>query len=258
MFHLLESGLQRFIFSSAGRCPGIKIVDRNKLQSLSKFAPAVFLTGYREVSRRLPSHECKLTTRDKAMNQRAISIPIITRALASMLENNESATIQSRLQIFMQGRGQDDTALSSDLTPANLRSNIQSSLWRMAQTQLSTTRPKKPPLFLFSESKREQITPTVDSTVQNAISPDHPIEDDDLDSYLGSEDNFEVNLMLQSEIEDSELLELEEAMLLSINSDSSFKDISESTQTTVEFPLLPCSSFTASSRDAEMLFADDD
>lgn len=50
MFHLLESALQRLIFSTGTKYPHVKIVGENRLQSLSKLAPAVFSPGYREVS----------------------------------------------------------------------------------------------------------------------------------------------------------------------------------------------------------------
>lgn len=75
----------------------------------------------------------------KAMNQWAVSIPIVTRALASMLKDNPNPTIQSKLSNLIQGHNQaPNPALSTSSTSNDLKSTIHSALWRTAQTQLQT------------------------------------------------------------------------------------------------------------------------
>lgn len=93
--------------------------------------------------------------------------------------------------------------------------------------------------------------------LHQAIGPDHAMEDEDLDSYLGSEPDYRNTAIPGPEMTYSELLEPEDAMLLSTSSESSFRYISESTQTTVDFPL-PSFVPSSSDGDAEMLFADCD
>lgn len=255
MLFLLESALRRLIFSSTTKCPQIKTIGENRLQSLSKLAPAVFLPGYREVSIAIPVPWFEINI-DKAMNQRAVSIPVITRALKSMLENSPNPIIQGRLPILLRESGQNHSP-SSDSHPRNLDSIIQSALWRIAQTQIRKSKPRKQLSFLLSEPVTEHLLPSGDSIHQTPINPDHAIQDEDLDSYLGSELDYTEDVIAQPEMTSFELLQAEDDMLLSTSSGSSFRDISESTQTTVDFPTQPCAS-GSSHGDSEMLFADCD
>lgn len=195
------------------------------------------------------------------MKQRAVSIPIITRALTSMLEGNPNPVLQRKLSSLLQGHSQGTNSFpSTDSIYQDLKPTMQSALWRIAQRQLQTSKHKTPISFFPPTSPPESLTGGQDTARQNSTNNDPPIneEDYDLDSYLGSEYNYNTAASQpQQEIPDDEVMEEGDAMLCS-SSESSFIDISESTQTTLDVPsqltdvLLPYMS------DTEMLFADCD
>lgn len=191
------------------------------------------------------------------MNQRAVSIPIIAKALTTMLENSPNPIIQERLPILLQRLRQDHNPPCSNLNPTDLNSIVQSSLWKTAQSQLRKSKPRKLTSFLLSSQPSGQPISGEAHLHQATISPGHAIEDGDLDSYLGSEHDYINTSILQPEMAYSMLLETEDDMLLSSSSESSFRDISESTQTTLDFSL-PALASGLSDGDAEMLLADCD
>ena len=260
MFLLLELALKHLTVSSKSKIAGIKIVGDERLTCLSTICPVVFSLGYREVSAADSSYDIQ-TDALKAMNQRAVSIPVITRALTSMLEGNPNQILQSKLSTFLQGCSQTpNQSPSADSTCKDLKPTVHSALWRIAQKQLQTKKPKKQVSFFSTNSLPEKRVLGRDPIYQNSIKNDPPINEDDcdLDSYLGSEYNYNTGASQpQPEIPDDEVMEEGDAMLCS-SSESSFIDISESTQTTLDVPSQPMDAFLPSVSDAEMLFADCD
>ncbi|KAJ5747796.1 uncharacterized protein N7511_009492 [Penicillium nucicola] len=73
-----------------------------------------------------------------AMNQRAVSIPIITKSISSMIEESDNHSIRSQAAGFLQYiESSNPDAFGGFTHSARLRSAIHSSLWSVAQTNLS-------------------------------------------------------------------------------------------------------------------------
>lgn len=96
------------------------------------------------------------------MDQRAVSIPIISKAIASMVDGSQTLGLKTMAESLIQSSGLNDSE-SAASTAANtpisnsdgLQHSIQLSLWRIAQTQLRKMKnPKKSESF-FDNAESE-------------------------------------------------------------------------------------------------------
>lgn len=96
------------------------------------------------------------------MDQRAVSIPIISKAIASLVDGSQSLGLKTMAESLIQSSGLNDSE-SAASTAANtpisnsgrLQHSIQLSLWRIAQTQLRKLKyPKKSESF-FDNAESE-------------------------------------------------------------------------------------------------------
>jgi hypothetical protein len=100
------------------------------------------------------------------MNQRVVSIPIITKAISSMIEGGDGHSIQPKVaNLLRYSRSSHADAVTINSHPVGLRSAIDSSLWRVAQENLHRlTLPPKGTLVFPTDLLLEEATGPEDTT----------------------------------------------------------------------------------------------
>jgi hypothetical protein len=183
------------------------------------------------------------------MHQRAASIPIISKALTSMLENSHSPIIQGKLSaIFEQTNNSSRGTPPPESHEASLKSTIHSSLWRIAQQR--TPRPRV--------SKRSQVfftaSPDLPQHYPNKAATMAPVEKS---SFLDS-DPLDLDNINDNGLENTymELSPGDEDLLVESASESAFEDLAESTQTTMDVTFQYCEPCLLPHSDTEMLIVD--
>ncbi|KAJ5238522.1 hypothetical protein N7468_003141 [Penicillium chermesinum] len=114
MLPLLDFALQKLVSGSPEKRQEIKVLGEDTLENLAIRAPVIFKQGYRD-----------------AMNQRALSLPLISDAMFSVLGNIAGAM------------------------PNGFKSAVETSLWRIAQTGLRKTKVPKAKAIFFPNLKAE-------------------------------------------------------------------------------------------------------
>ncbi|KAJ5320347.1 hypothetical protein N7508_000630 [Penicillium antarcticum] len=116
---LFDFGIQQLVISNTIKDSACYISNQSTRKSLSTLVPGVFNPAYRE-----------------AMNQRAVSIPSITKSISSMIKESDNNTIREKATDLLHTElsNSDDFAINAD--SASFRSAIHSSLWRIAQEDL--------------------------------------------------------------------------------------------------------------------------
>ncbi|KAJ5711605.1 hypothetical protein N7488_005761 [Penicillium malachiteum] len=223
---LMDFGLQRLIVSPSFKTSHIQ-THGDSLRNLRELAPATFNPKYRE-----------------AVNQRAASIPVITKAINSMLKNSSNADFQPQIAHLPQERME----------------WIRSSLWCKSQTLLPRPGPPRRrnkffPPRLPANSPRANIdadvampfTDNISGFDEEILELDNDWEDIDINHRdLGDIDDF-----IHTDIEEES-----DELLLRSCSQASFQDLYESTQTTLDShqSSLEEVSSSSSQTDTEMLF----
>lgn len=162
LLQLLDSGLQRLIFSARGRRAQNRTVGKNTIQNLSRLLPAVFNPGYREVSHSSLHGNGLATDHEQAMSQRAASIPIISRALTSLLENTSNPFIQDKVQ-ELQALHAKDSHQATESSPSSQntsKSAVHSALWRIAQNRILRPNAIKRGTSFFASNPEPEPAPT--------------------------------------------------------------------------------------------------
>ncbi|KAJ5281514.1 hypothetical protein N7478_006886 [Penicillium angulare] len=202
---LIDFGLQKLIISPAPKMPRIRVLGEDSLQSLRKWAPGIFNRDYRGT-----------------LNQRAASIPVIAGAVATMFKKTSHPRLQEHI-----------SSLQEDL-----KEWVASSLWRKAQAQLPKPRARNNGSRFFPSNH------SIDSLSYTNTSYEATTRSwNEMD--LSGEFLFDANEHWDTDIgdEDEEFDEFPECMhsegkegsdgqLFSDNTESSFQDLYESTQTT--------------------------
>ncbi|KAJ6103941.1 hypothetical protein N7486_004163 [Penicillium sp. IBT 16267x] len=198
---LVEFGLQKLLSSAATKYSDIQVIENN-LQTLRKLAPVIFKPEYRE-----------------AMNERAISCPIIAKAVNSMLANTSNPILQKQVSNI----------------PVDRKQWIANGLWRMGQAQLLQLKaPKKCGSFLSHRSTINEPQTNDDPAIAASFTDDVFSEGDlldlDGDLFTGNEGDFDDPL----EIMYTDLDDESDRPLLGSSGESRFWDLYESTQTTID------------------------
>ncbi|KAJ5655453.1 hypothetical protein N7507_007403 [Penicillium longicatenatum] len=222
---LVDFGLQKLLLSAATKCSDIHVIESN-LQSLCKLAPVIFNPKYRE-----------------AMNERAISCPIIAKAVNSMLANTSNPLMQEEVPII---------SLDGKRWIAN-------GLWRMGQAHLLQLKTqKKCGSFLshrstINESQINGDLATTASFMDDVFSKEDILDlDDEWDLDTGDEETFDdPPQMMYTDFDESD------GPLLGSSGESSFQDLCESTQTTLDSLPLSEAVYTPHT-DTDMLLFDCD
>jgi hypothetical protein len=154
------------------------------------------------------------------MNQRVVSIPIITKAISSMIERGDNHSIQPKVADLLRYSHAD--AVTINAHPAGLRSAIDSSLWRVAQENLHrlTLTPNRTWVFP-TDLLLEEATQPEDTTGHwithyqqpdiEILIPDHSFnteqthEDDTCDEWIVNETDLESDFDALSIGEDIEI-----------------------------------------------------
>ncbi|KAJ5725782.1 uncharacterized protein N7483_007139 [Penicillium malachiteum] len=222
---LMDFGLQRLIVSPSLKTSHIQ-THGDSLQNLRELAPAVFNSKYRE-----------------AVNQRAASIPVITKAITSMLKSNSNPDLQPQFANAHQER----------------KEWITSSLWCKAQALLPQPGPPRRRNRFFPPRLPEN-SPQVNIDVDSATPYTEDIFDeeileldddwDDIDISYGDvhADLGELDDLIHTDIEEES-----DGLLLRSSSQASFQDLYESTQTTLDSHQTSLENLSSPQTDTEML-----
>ncbi|KAJ5113405.1 hypothetical protein N7456_001939 [Penicillium angulare] len=204
---LIDLGLQKLIISSAPKIPRVRVLGEDSLQNLHKLAPGIFNRDYRET-----------------LNQRTASIPVIAGAVTTMLKNTSDPKLQANM-----------SSLQGDL-----KERITSSLWRKAQTQLHKPRARKNGSRFFPPSHSIYDQPYMSAYDYFTTRTCDEVDFSD-DFLLETSDNWDTDILEENEELDEFLgfmhpegKENSDGLLFSDNTESSFQDLYESTQTTQE------------------------
>lgn len=178
------------------------------------------------------------------MNERAISCPIIAKAVNSMLANTSNPTLQKEVSSM----------------PADKKQRIVNGLWRIGQARLLQLKaPKSRGSFLSHRSTINELQPNGNPAITTSLTNDVFGEedildlDDEWDLFTGNEADFDdPPHIVHTDFDDES-----DGPLLGSSGESSFRDLYESTQTTLDS--LPLSQAVSPPRtDADMLLFDCD
>ncbi|CAG8095168.1 unnamed protein product [Penicillium salamii] len=240
---LFELGLRRLMIPNKIRDPEIWVSDGASLISLADFAPVVFKLGHQE-----------------AINQRGVTMPIITKAISAMLKGGQNPSLQAQLTSSMESSHSTELPLHEiDSQGTYLRTAIHSKLWNIAQKSTSKPKPLTQKSFLLPASNVDTYTHETEMTtipmpvgqksdrIISGANTGHQVHPDE--AYEGDSPSFLRESHCPSETEEQ---------LLDNYSDSSFMDLGESTQSSLDtlFSAAPSSQTTGSNEEA-MLFSDD-
>ncbi|KAJ5614340.1 hypothetical protein N7528_007994 [Penicillium herquei] len=226
LLDLMDFGLQKLIVSPSFKTSHIQTHGDN-LRNLRELAPAVFNPKYRE-----------------AVNQRAASIPAITKAITSMLKNNSNPDLQPKFADSPQERIE----------------WIKNSLWCKSQTLLPRPGPPRRrnrffPPRLPASSPRVNIDADVAMPFTDDIFDEEILElDDDWEDIDINHGNMHGDLEELDDFIHTDIEEESDELLLRSSSQASFQDLYESTQTTLDSHQSSLEEVSSSQPDTEMLF----
>ncbi|KAJ5446906.1 hypothetical protein N7445_001727 [Penicillium cf. griseofulvum] len=214
-FQLFNFGIQRLVISNSIKDPTIRVPQQGTIKSLADLYPMVFDPGYRD-----------------EMNQRGVTIPIITKAISSMLAGNKDPSTKTKLADLVEltrSHHTDDPTLRPQVL--SCRAALLSSLWRVAQEAVPKLKPIKRRATMLSIDR-----PT--NGLARSDEPMRPMYTDQLqpeNGSSGSQHSFLTQNYAEDEESDVPLLNSEsEDQLLDNISETSFTDIGESTQTSLD------------------------
>jgi hypothetical protein len=182
------------------------------------------------------------------MHQRAASIPIISKALASMFANSKNAIIISKLASGLQqiDHSNEGDHPSGQHIPS-LKSTIQSSLWCIAQQRTRRPKNRKESQQLFAQEptlpQNNLHTPTGMAHFADTILP----HSDPLDL-----DNPHLNTIEHGYME--YFLE-DENLLSKTSSESSFESLDKSTPASQNDTAVRCEPYLLEYNDTDMLLS---
>ncbi|CAI7564776.1 unnamed protein product [Penicillium glandicola] len=209
LFRLFDLGIQRLLISNSIKDPTVCVSQKVTIKSFAGIAPGVFDPGYRD-----------------AINQRGVTIPVITKAISSMLEGNKDPCTKARLANLLHT----DNLRIQPQVPS-CRAVVLSSLWRVAQKNVPKIKPiKRRTLTLSAECLSNRLAAS-DEAVRRMCTDQLQVENGN--SEQGR--SFQIQDHHQNEESDVCLLNSEsEDQLLDNFSETSFTDIGESTQTSLD------------------------
>lgn len=231
LFRLLDLGIRRLVISNSIKDRVIRVSQQDTIKSLGDISPAVSNPEYRAVSSL--SQSCSSSTNfAQAINQRGVTIPIITKAISSMLAGNKHQSTKAKLADYLElSRSHSMNGLTMQPQLPSCRTEILSSLWRVAQENVPKMKPIKRRASIFStESLPNGVTRSDEpvrlmSTVQQQPDSGNPGQNRSFQTQYHNE-NTECDVyLLNSEPEDQ---------LLDNFSETSFTDLGDSTQTSLD------------------------
>lgn len=187
-------------------------------------------------------------------------MPIITKAISAMLKGGQNPSLQAQLTSSMESSHSTELPLHEiDSQGTYLRTAIHSKLWNIAQKSTSKPKPLTQKSFLLPASNVDTYTHETEMTtipmpvgqksdrIISGANTGHQVHPDE--AYEGDSPSFLRESHCPSETEEQ---------LLDNYSDSSFMDLGESTQSSLDtlFSAAPSSQTTGSNEEA-MLFSDD-
>ncbi|CAG8891098.1 unnamed protein product [Penicillium egyptiacum] len=217
LFRLFDIGIQRLVISNSIKDPTIWVSQQATIKSLADISPAVFDPGYRD-----------------AMDQRGVTIPIITKAISSMLAGNKDPSTQAKLVGLLEltrSHQTDELTIRPQLPSCGTA--VLSSLWRVAQKNVPKIKPIKRRATLSTECLFTGLTGS-NETVRRMSTNQQ--QSDNGNPALGR--SFQTQYHNENEGSDVCLLNSEsEDQLLDNFSETSFTDIGDSTQTSLDTSL---------------------
>ncbi|KXG52524.1 uncharacterized protein PGRI_088080 [Penicillium griseofulvum] len=215
LFRLFDLGIRRLIISNSIKDPTIRVPQHGTIKSLADLYPAVFDPGYR--------HE---------INQRGVTIPIITKAISSMLAGKKDPSTKTKLADFLElnrSHHKDDLTVRPQVL--SCRAALLSSLWRISQKTVPKLKPTKRRASMLSTNRPAK-------GLARSAEAVHPMYTDQLQPENGNS-GLQYSFLVQNHVEDEEcdvpLLNNEsEDQLLDNVSETSFTDIGGSTQTSLD------------------------
>ncbi|CAG8176370.1 unnamed protein product [Penicillium nalgiovense] len=215
LLRLFDLGIQRLVISTSIKDPTISVSQQATLKSLADISPAVFNPGYRD-----------------AMNQRGVTIPIITKAISSMLTGNNDPSTKAKLADLLElTRSHQPEELPIQPQFPSCGTAVLSSLWRVAQKNVPKTKPiKRRASMLSAECLSTGLTGLNETVSRMSTDPQqsgngNPGLGRSFQTQYHNEDEESDVCMLNSESEDQ---------LLDNFSETSFTDIGDSTQTSLD------------------------
>lgn len=254
LFRLLDLGIRRLVISNSIKDRAIRVSQQDTIKSLADISPAVFNPAYRDVSSQ--SQSCSSSTNfTQAINQRGVTIPIITKAISSMLAGNKDQSTKAKLADLSElNRSHNTNDLIMQPQLPSCRTVILSSLWRIAQKNVPKMKPIKRRASIFStESLSNGVTRSDEpmrlmSTVQQQPDNGNP----------GQHRSFQTKYHDENEECDVYLLNSEpEDQLLDNFSETSFTDLGDSTQTSFDTLFSTIGSSQTSYRDHDTMLLSD-
>ncbi|KAJ5608246.1 hypothetical protein N7537_004865 [Penicillium hordei] len=239
LFQLLDLGIRRLVISNSIKDRAIRVSQQDTIKSLADISPAVFNPAYRD-----------------AINQRGVTIPIITKAILSMLAGNKDQSTKAKLADLLElnhSHSMNDLTMKPQLS--SCRTAILSSLWRVAQKNVPNLKPIKWRASMFSTESLSNGVTRLDepvrlmSTVQQQPDNGNPGQPRSFQTQYHDENECDVYL-LNGEPEDQ---------LLDNFSETSFTDLGDSTQTSLDtlFSIIGSSQTSYHDHDT-MLLSDND
>ncbi|KAF9244802.1 hypothetical protein LCP9604111_7194 [Penicillium roqueforti] len=238
LFRLFDLGIQRRIISNSIKDPTVSVSQKSTIKSFADIFPAVFDPGYRD-----------------AMNQRGVTIPMITKAISSLVVGNKNLSTKAKLADLLEltsSHQTGDLAIQPQLPSCN--NAVFSSLWCVAQNNVPRIKPRRRGVsMLFTEFPSNALAgldELVDLTSIDQHQPDNENPGQCHSSQTKYHDENEESdvCLLNSESEDQ---------LLDNFSETSFTDIGESTQTSLDTLLSTTGSSQTSYGDRDAMLLSD-
>ncbi|KAJ5811093.1 hypothetical protein N7447_010609 [Penicillium robsamsonii] len=214
LFRLFDLGIQRLVISNSIKDPTIRVPQPATIKSFAEISPAVFDPRYRD-----------------AMNQRGVTIPIITKAISSMLAGNNDPSIKAKIAELLElsrSHHTDGTTIQPQFL--SFRAAVLSSLWRIAQEAVPKTKPIKIRASMLSTERLSNRLAVSDETVRRISTDQLQLESGNSAlirsiQTLHRDENEESDVCLLNSESDDQLLDN--------LSETSFSGIGESTQTSI-------------------------
>lgn len=166
----------------------IKSVKERTIYKLSDIAPTIFFPGYREVS--LYHHPAVKEENDsllylnfKAMQQRACFIPVLAKAISSMIEGTGTSNPSRRLSSLQEYYASHyETDLNTHGSLPSTRSIVKCLLWELAQkSDYCTKTVRKPRYACFADL--DNTSPSAFDSLfmdENLIRPEWNLSDNEM------------------------------------------------------------------------------
>ncbi|KAJ5502197.1 hypothetical protein N7463_005071 [Penicillium fimorum] len=236
LFRLFDLGIQRLFISNSIKDHTIRVPQHATIKSFADISPAVFDPGYRD-----------------AMNQRGVTIPIITKAISSMLAGNSDPFIKAKLAELLaltRRHHMDDTTIQPQ--SLSFRAAALSSLWHIAQEGVPKIKPTKRRASMLSTERLSNRPAVSDETVRRISTDQLQLESGNSAltrsiQALHRDENEESDVCLLNSESDDQLLDN--------LSETSFSGIGESTQTSINtlFPSIGSSQASYGDHDIMLL-----